>query len=105
LEAEPPPQGVPHPHCVLVDFSFCDGPPFFEAEDRRTWVPVFPRTVADDVRRDVTRTQIPLVLAWAITPWKAQGMTLRRAVVSLEKRLRSPACCLWRSAACGTPTI
>jgi hypothetical protein len=78
------------PHCVLVDFSFYEGPAFFPDAARRTWVPVFPRTIADDVRRDVTRTQIPLVLAWAITPWKAQGMTLRRAVVNLGKAAQRP---------------
>ena len=29
--------------------------------------------------------QFPLVLGWALTPWKAQGMTLDRAIVRLTK--------------------
>jgi hypothetical protein len=78
------------PQCVVVDFPFYEGPPFFAEDARRTWVPILPRTVTDDVQRDVSRTQIPLILAWAITPWKAQGMTLRRAVVNLGKAAQKP---------------
>ena len=36
--------------------------------------------------------QFPLCLAWALTPWKAQGMTLSKVVVKL-------------SAACGKPGV
>jgi len=78
------------PQCVIVDFPFYEGPPFFSDAARRTWVPILPRTVTDDVQRDVSRTQILLILAWAITPWKAQGMTLRRAVVNLGKAAQKP---------------
>ena len=35
----------------------------------------------------VIRYQFPLVLAWALTHWKAQGMTLRRVRIALEKRV------------------
>ena len=34
----------------------------------------------------VRREQFPLVLAWAVTHWKAQGMTLPRARVQLSDR-------------------
>ncbi len=30
------------------------------------------------------RKQFPITLGWAIPPWKAQGMTLTRAVVKLR---------------------
>ena len=36
--------------------------------------------------RSVARKQFLLVTSWALTHWKAQGMTLRRARISLGKR-------------------
>ena len=35
---------------------------------------------------EVLRSQFPLTLAWALTHWKAQGMSLERARVQLSKR-------------------
>ena len=36
------------------------------------------------------RCQFPLILGWAMTPWKAQGMTLDRAIVRLTRAAASP---------------
>ena len=49
-------------------------------------MPIFPDTVAKTTDEKVQREQFPLVLAWAITHWKAQGMTLRRARVQLGSK-------------------
>ena len=36
------------------------------------------------------RKQFPLILGWAMTPWKAQGLTLDRAMVRLTRAASSP---------------
>ena len=59
---------------------------FFEdvdGEDRSRWVPIFHAEGESKVDKNVSRVQFPLVLAWALTHWKAQGMSLRRARVSM----------------------
>ena len=47
-------------------------------------VPIFRRTVASSDEQ-VQRRQFPLTLAWALTHWKAQGMTLPRVRIRLTK--------------------
>ena len=51
--------------------------------DRSRWVPIFRVEAECSTDKDVRRQQFPLTLAWALTHWKAQGMTLRRVRVSL----------------------
>ena len=51
--------------------------------DRSRWVPIFRVEAECKSDKDVRRQQFPLTLAWALTHWKAQGMTLRRVRVSL----------------------
>ena len=51
--------------------------------DRSRWVPIFRVEAESKTDKDVRRQQFPLTLAWALTHWKAQGMTLRRVRVSL----------------------
>ena len=73
-----------------MDVPEYTGPTFFSAPEQRTWVPVFPRTISDADNRAITRTQFPLVLGWALTPWKAQGMTLAKVIVKLGAAVREP---------------
>ena len=47
-------------------------------------VPIFRRTVGSAADEQVQRRQFPLTLAWALTHWKAQGMTLKRVRVCMR---------------------
>ena len=78
------------PKVVVVQFAEYVGPAFYSDPARREWVPLMPLTRDAEHRPGVSRTQFPLVLGWAITPWKAQGMTLERVVVRLGKAGASP---------------
>ena len=44
----------------------------------------------DADNRSISRTQFPLVLGWALTPWKAQGMTLDKVIVKLGASVSEP---------------
>ncbi len=78
------------PRVIVVDFPQYAGPRFYEEPDRATWVPI--RVVSRDAAgsEGMTREQFPLILGWAMTPWKAQGMTLDRAIVRLTKAASAP---------------
>ena len=78
------------PMAFVVDFPGYSGPPFFSEPSRRTWVILLPHTVRHKQQREVTRTQFPLCLAWALTPWKAQGMTLAKVIVKLGSACSTP---------------
>jgi hypothetical protein len=66
------------PAFVIIDFAAYTGPAFFKEEGRKTWVPLPPSTAEWYGDQSVThsRTQFPIQLAWALTTWKAQGMTI-----------------------------
>ena len=78
------------PHTIVVDFPKYAGPRFYDDPERATWVPIQPGERDADGSEGVTRRQFPLILGWAIAPWKAQGMTLDRAVVRLTRAAASP---------------
>ena len=50
-------------------------------------VPIFRRSATAEGEDSVSRWQFPLTLAWALTHWKAQGMTLRRARVRVGAKV------------------
>ena len=83
------------PLCVFVEFDDVDlghdekGAPrsFFPGHPtREKWVPIFRQEVFSSVVEHVSRENYPLQLAWALTHWKAQGMTLDRVRVHLTER-------------------
>ena len=84
---------------MIVEFDEVnlDGPHgerrnFFSEPERQNWVPIYhsaPVTASTD--SDITRQQFPLALAWALTHWKAQGMTLRRARVCMRRAVAGAA--------------
>ncbi len=92
------------PLCVVVEFDevdlgmepdpACEGQmrprSFFPGEpEKRRWVPIFRQQVFSASEASVYREQFPLTLAWALTHWKAQGMTLRRVRVKLGSKIAS----------------
>jgi len=87
------------PLAVVVDFDEVnlDGPrgekrSFFSEPGRERWVPIYhsaPVSATSD--SDITRAQFPLTLAWALTHWKAQGMTLRRVRICMRRAVAGAA--------------
>jgi hypothetical protein len=60
---------------------------FPDHPERAKWVPIFHReSWASGEEDTVSRTQFPLVLAYALTHWKAQGMTLGKVRVRMGQR-------------------
>ena len=89
------------PLCVFVEFDSVDlgfdeggrprsffpyDPPADVPGSRRNWVPIFRQRVSSTVQEQVWRENYPLTLAWALTHWKAQGMTLDSVRVHLSER-------------------
>ena len=87
----------PHalPDYVAVDFPCYCGDPIFPEEGKEKWAPVPPVTVTGETKREASRTAIPLILCWAMTITRSQGLTLPECLVNLENKsglppLRSP---------------
>jgi hypothetical protein len=93
-ESIPPSKPPCLPKYMWVDFgNSYHGPRFFDEtnRERRGWVPVYPITSSVFKRGtdkkgntktiELTRTMLPLRLAWAWTFWKAQGQTFRNKII------------------------
>ena len=81
------------PAVVLVECPSYEHDSFFDVNrfpDRRRWIPFFPREVKLETDGGIARSQLSLTLGWALTPWKAQGMSLDKVVVSLGKAASKP---------------
>jgi hypothetical protein len=95
------------PLCVVVEFDDVDlkGETLKDAEGKplpnlrsffpelgkeyARYVPIFRVDAESKHDSDVVRQQFPLTLAWALTHWKAQGMTLKRVRVRIGKGVAS----------------
>ena len=114
-----PPNGDPRsaeshlraPMCVFVVFdsvnlqddakrerSFFPGDPV-----RSQWVPIMRQQVSASMEDKVYRANFPLTLAWALTHWKAQGMTLDRVRVHLSQRTAALPGIGFVACTCSTP--
>ena len=66
------------PTHIVIDFPDYRGPAFYDDPARRTWVPLAPQMFEWDDSKNNShyRTQYPIALAYALTVWKSQGMTI-----------------------------
>ncbi len=85
------------PLFVVCEFPAYTGPVFpawAGDKTKRTWVPISVSTFGVRKRKTGSRTQIPIVLAKALTTWKAQGMSLDKIYVHVN-RTRNKKCLLF----------
>ena len=75
------------PTAIMVEVDDYSGPKF----PGTNYIPIFPVTRRFEYKkRDCSRTNFPLRLAYAITVHKAQGLTLKQVVLNLERKDHSP---------------
>ena len=81
---------VYHPSCFNNIYSGPQTPGWLGIDS--SWVPITPITASweDKLGQSLSRTQIPLTLAWAITIHKSQGLTLTKVVIDLGEKDFSP---------------
>jgi len=75
-----------HPAVVFVEFDGYSGPeiPAWEGISP-SWVPIVPAVAQWETKagKQLTHTQLPLMMAWGITIRKSQGLTLEKVAVEL----------------------
>ena len=88
--AEDDPRRDP-PFAVLIKFDNYSGPSLTTTEDNDIIVPIF-KSKREFVRGNTpcTRIQFPITLAYAITVHKAQGISVKRAVLNIANRDFTP---------------
>ena len=68
------------PKYVLVDFT-----KYTDQIRESNVFPVYPQKIYDDDYRIRSRTQIPLLLSYALTSYRVQSKTLDKIVINLKK--------------------
>jgi hypothetical protein len=71
------------PLFVIIDFPSYTGPPFPHWSDHPKCVPIPVMSARVNNRGSSTRRQVPIVLARALTHWKAQGKSLEQVYAFL----------------------
>ena len=66
------------PYAIIIQFADYTGPSYFSGVGQEKWVPTFPETFkwGGAGENDNFRIQFPICLAYALTVWKSQGMTI-----------------------------
>ena len=70
---------------ILIEFDDYCGPAFLSSHSKYIPVPPFQGEFSHDGMA-CKRVQFPIVLAWAITIHKCQGMTLSKVVIDISKK-------------------
>ena len=72
------------PFAIIIKFPEYTGPPFFSEPGREKWVPLLAQTYEfSEGFVSHYRKQFPISLSWALTAWKAQGLTCRHNVYAV----------------------
>ena len=68
------------PQFLIIEFPDYNGTPFFSGNGREKWIPLRPEQYDFE---NHYRKQFPISLSWALTAWKAQGLTCRTNVFAV----------------------